>query len=100
MKVALFRFLVSMAPLSYEISSIDGETPPHFGPTTPEVNSIWYKMFIYNITGSGPASLLLPKGMLRIFAELAPWVVKDSQDFWASFTALLASPYFQIPLIL
>ena len=75
MKVALFRFLVSMAPLSYEISSIDGETPPHFGPTTPEVNSIWYKMFIYNITGSGPASLLLPKGMLRIFAELAPWVI-------------------------
>ena len=27
-----YEFLVSMAPLSYEISSIEGEMPPHFGP--------------------------------------------------------------------
>nr|XP_045619377.1 protein FAM91A1-like isoform X1 [Procambarus clarkii] len=57
-----YQFLVSMAPLSYEISAIEGETPPHFGPAIPEVNSIWFKLFIYHTTGSGPPSLLLPQG--------------------------------------
>ncbi|CAL4060121.1 unnamed protein product, partial [Meganyctiphanes norvegica] len=57
-----YQFLVSMAPLSYEISAVDGETPPHFGPAIPEVNSIWFKLYLYHITGSGPPSILLPKG--------------------------------------
>lgn len=57
-----YQFLVSMAPLSYEISAVDGETPPHFGPAIPEVNSIWFKLYLYHITGSGPPSVLLPKG--------------------------------------
>ena len=36
--------------------------PPHFGPAVPEVNSVWFKLFIYDQVKSGPPSLLLVKG--------------------------------------
>ncbi|XP_046398087.1 protein FAM91A1 [Ischnura elegans] len=57
-----YRLLVSMAPLSKEIRPISSCVPPHLGPAIPEVNSPWFKLFLYHITGSGPPSLLLPKG--------------------------------------
>ncbi|KAK8751572.1 hypothetical protein OTU49_009168 [Cherax quadricarinatus] len=104
-----YQFLVSMAPLSYEISAIDGETPPHFGPAIPEVNSIWFKLFIYHITGSGPPSLLLPQGeRLRRLPEclvgyekvlVTPWghdptVVPLAALFTTVNEALMHSPVF------
>ncbi|XP_071544245.1 protein FAM91A1 [Panulirus ornatus] len=104
-----YQFLVSMAPLSYEISAIDGETPPHFGPAIPEVNSIWFKLFIYSITGSGPPSLLLPQGeRLRRLPEclvgyekvlVTPWghdptVVPLAAIFTTVNEALMHSPVF------
>ncbi|EEB14279.1 conserved hypothetical protein [Pediculus humanus corporis] len=46
-----YALLVSMAPLSKEISPIRNMTPPHLGPATPEVNSEWFKLFIYFVTG-------------------------------------------------
>ncbi|XP_049846407.1 protein FAM91A1 isoform X1 [Schistocerca gregaria] len=57
-----YRLLVSMAPLSKEIRPISSCMPPHLGPAIPEVNSVWFKLFIYYITGYGPPSLLLVKG--------------------------------------
>ncbi|KAG8225235.1 hypothetical protein J437_LFUL009805, partial [Ladona fulva] len=57
-----YRLLVSMAPLSKEIRPISSCVPPHLGPAIPEVNSPWFKLFMYHITGSGPPSLLLAKG--------------------------------------
>ena len=54
--------LVSMAPLSHEIRSVTSCCPPHFGPAVPEVNSVWFKLFIYDQVKSGPPSLLLVKG--------------------------------------
>ncbi|XP_071450194.1 protein FAM91A1 [Hetaerina americana] len=57
-----YRLLVSMAPLSKEIRPISSCVPPHLGPAIPEVNSPWFKLFLYHFTGSGPPSLLLAKG--------------------------------------
>lgn len=34
----------------------------HIGPAIPEVSSIWFKLYLYSITGQGPPSLLLSKG--------------------------------------
>lgn len=34
----------------------------HIGPAIPEVSSVWFKLYIYYITGQGPPSLLLSKG--------------------------------------
>lgn len=51
-----------MAPLSKEIRPISSTAPPHLGPVIPEVNTIWFKLFIYHLTGNGPPSILLSKG--------------------------------------
>ncbi|KAG1653085.1 Protein FAM91A1 [Nymphon striatum] len=57
-----YELLVSMAPLTHEIRPISSCVPPHIGPAVPEVNSVWFKLFLYSITKSGPPSLLLVKG--------------------------------------
>ncbi|XP_031352346.1 protein FAM91A1 [Photinus pyralis] len=57
-----YKLLVSMAPLSREVRPVSLLSPPHLGPPVPEVNSIWFKMFLYHMTGYGPPSLLLVKG--------------------------------------
>lgn len=57
-----YSLLVSMAPLSYEIQAVSSCTPQHIGPAIPEVNSVWFKLYIYYLTGCGPPSLLLVKG--------------------------------------
>ncbi|KAM9198750.1 protein FAM91A1 isoform 2-T2 [Dugong dugon] len=57
-----YTLLVSMAPLTNEIRPISSCTPQHIGPAIPEVSSVWFKLYIYRITGQGPPSLLLSKG--------------------------------------
>lgn len=57
-----YTLLVSMAPLSYEVKPVCSCTPQHIGPAIPEVNSVWFKLFLYHLTASGPPSLLLVKG--------------------------------------
>ncbi|XP_072169876.1 protein FAM91A1-like [Diadema setosum] len=57
-----YELLVSMAPLSNEIRPITSCMPQHIGPAIPEVNSVWFKLFLYHLVGSGPPSLLLVKG--------------------------------------
>uniref|UniRef100_A0A8C0GFE7 Family with sequence similarity 91 member A1 n=1 Tax=Chelonoidis abingdonii TaxID=106734 RepID=A0A8C0GFE7_CHEAB len=57
-----YMLLVSMAPLTNEIRPISSCTPQHIGPAIPEVSSVWFKLYIYHITGQGPPSLLLSKG--------------------------------------
>jgi len=58
------RLLVSMAPLSYEVKAVCCENLPHFGPATPHINSVWFKLFLYSLTNNGPTSLLLSKGLI------------------------------------
>ncbi|XP_064606810.1 protein FAM91A1-like isoform X2 [Liolophura sinensis] len=57
-----YMLLVSMAPLSNEIRPVSSCTPQHIGPAIPEVNSVWFKLYIYHLTGNGPPSVLLVKG--------------------------------------
>uniref|UniRef100_A0A2I3GXG5 FAM91 N-terminal domain-containing protein n=1 Tax=Nomascus leucogenys TaxID=61853 RepID=A0A2I3GXG5_NOMLE len=57
-----YMLLVSMAPLTNEIRPVRSCTPQHIGPAIPEVSSVWFKLYIYHITGQGPPSLLLSKG--------------------------------------
>jgi len=57
-----YAVLVSMAPISAETTPVTSCIPPHFGPTLAEVNSVWFKLFLYSTVGSGPTSVLLTKG--------------------------------------
>lgn len=63
-----YSLLVSMSPFSNNsgdpLSSppISVSAPYHIGPAIPEINSVWFKMFIYSFTKNGPESLLLPRG--------------------------------------
>lgn len=57
-----YALLVSMAPLSNEVRPVTSCSPPHLGPAIPEVNSAWFKLFIYVLSGHGPPSLLVSKG--------------------------------------
>ncbi|KAK6641108.1 hypothetical protein RUM44_012810 [Polyplax serrata] len=78
-----YALLVSMAPLSKEVRPINGSTPPHLGPATPEVNSVWFKFFIYFLTGYGPPSLLLSKGSrLKLLPNLLKNCTKVLVTTW------------------
>ena len=71
-----------MAPLTNEIRPIKGNFPPHLGPASPEVSSVWFKMFLYHHASSGPPSLLLPKGfkmsrLPKIFEQYS-WLIVTS----------------------
>lgn len=69
-----YALLVSMAPLCNEVRPVTSCSPPHLGPAIPEVNSAWFKLFIYVLSGHGPPSLLVSKGTrLRIL----PTVFED-----------------------
>ena len=57
-----YSLLISMAPLSNEIRPISSCSPPHIGPAIPEVNSVWFKLYLYQKLQMGPPSLLLVKG--------------------------------------
>lgn len=66
-----------MAPLSQEVHSISCCIPPHIGkcvcvciiltlmylgPAIPELNTIWFKLWLYHKLKCGPPSLLLTRG--------------------------------------
>jgi len=57
-----YSLLISMAPLSNEIRPLTSCTPPHLGPAIPEVNSVWFKLFLYSKIKNGPPTILLVKG--------------------------------------
>ena len=59
-----YSLIVCMAPLSHQLRVLASSSlcPPVLGPGAPELASAWYKLFLYSSLGSGPPSLLLPKG--------------------------------------
>ncbi|CAF4289296.1 unnamed protein product [Rotaria sp. Silwood2] len=57
-----YHILISMAPVSAETIYSPFDSIDYLGPCLQEMNSVWMKLFIYNLTKSGPPSLLLPKG--------------------------------------
>lgn len=58
-----YKLLISIAPLSKETKLISSHILPHLGPASPLINSIWFKLYLYSISGYGPPCLLLPKGV-------------------------------------
>lgn len=77
---AFCRIVVSMAPLSFDACTVPSSSLPFIGPPVPEVSvsqnspvlwiihsllqacSPWMRLAIYLATGSGPASVYIPKG--------------------------------------
>ncbi|KAF4528777.1 hypothetical protein B566_EDAN017254, partial [Ephemera danica] len=72
-----YALLVSMAPLCREVRPVSSCVPPHLGPALPEVNSTWFKLFLYARTGLGPPSLLLSRGS-RV-RRLPAWLLEGSE---------------------
>jgi len=61
-----YSMLFSLCPLSNETKIINTYSlsygVPHLGPSSSLLNSVWFKMFIYERTKFGPPSLFLAKG--------------------------------------
>ncbi|XP_023013804.1 protein FAM91A1 [Leptinotarsa decemlineata] len=85
-----YKLLVSMAPLSREVRPVTSLLPPHLGPAVPEVNTLWFKMFLYHITGYGPPSLLLTKGT----------TLKQLPRMFLGFTRLLVTSWLHEPAVI
>ncbi|XP_018574511.1 protein FAM91A1 [Anoplophora glabripennis] len=85
-----YKLLVSMAPLSKEVRPITSLLPPHLGPAVPEVNSLWFKLFLYHMTGYGPPSLLLTKGT----------TLKQLPRMFLGFTRLLVTSWLHEPAVI
>lgn len=79
-----------MAPLSREVRPITSLLPPHLGPAAPEVNTLWFKLFLYHMTGYGPPSLLLTKGT----------TIKQLPRVFLGFSRLLVTSWFHEPAVI
>ena len=84
-----YKLLISVAPLSNETRIMTNDSLPYFG-ASPLVNSIWFKLYLYSLTGSGPPSLLLSKG---VRLNRLPEVFLD-------FEALMITPWARDPGII
>ncbi|CAH1109255.1 unnamed protein product [Psylliodes chrysocephalus] len=85
-----YKLLVSMAPLSREVRPVTSLLPPHLGPAVPEVNTLWFKLFLYHVTGYGPPSLLLVKGT----------TVNQLPRIFLGFTRLLVHSWLHEPAVI
>lgn len=59
-----------MAPLNKETPLLSSPKLPHIGPPIPEVNSVWFKLYLYHKTSYGPPSLLLVRGKFMCKTKL------------------------------
>ena len=59
-----YSLIVCMAPLTHQLRVLGDPSlcPPVLGPGLPELASAWYKLYLYDLIGEGPPSLLIPKG--------------------------------------
>ncbi|KAL1516826.1 hypothetical protein ABEB36_000676 [Hypothenemus hampei] len=87
-----YRLLIMMAPIGRDvrIPPFSNMSPPVLGPSHPEINSLWFRLFLYNITGYGPPSLLLTKG-----SEL-----KHLPRLFLGFTKLLVTSWLHEPAVI
>ncbi|MGH0165290.1 UNVERIFIED_CONTAM: hypothetical protein FKN15_053883 [Acipenser sinensis] len=66
----IIQNLKSHAVTMFEVGKLSDESldsflvelEKHIGPAIPEVSSIWFKLYLYHVSGQGPPSLLLSKG--------------------------------------
>lgn len=57
-----YQLIISVAPLNQDVKLNAASSLPHLGPGSPLINSLWFRLYIYHITGLGPPSLLLLQG--------------------------------------
>lgn len=57
-----YQLIISIAPLNQDVKLSAASSLPHLGPGSPLINSLWFRLYIYHITGCGPVSLLLLQG--------------------------------------
>lgn len=57
-----YQLIISVAPLAQNIKFNATASLPHLGPGSPLINSLWFRLYIYHITGYGPPSMLLVQG--------------------------------------
>ncbi|CAG9766655.1 unnamed protein product [Ceutorhynchus assimilis] len=87
-----YRLLIAMAPIGREvrISPLSSMPPALLGPSHPEINSLWFRMFLYYVTGFGPPSLLLAKGS----------EIKRLPRMFLGFSRLLVTSWLHEPAII
>lgn len=82
-----YSMLFSLCPLSNETKIINTHSPgygvAHFGSSSSLINSIWFKLFLYERTKFGPPSLLLTKGYRLLVFPI---------ELFADFDNLLITP--------
>lgn len=57
-----YQLIISVAPLNQDVKLNAATSLPHLGPGSPLINSLWFRLYIYYVTGHGPPSLLLLQG--------------------------------------
>lgn len=57
-----YQLIISVAPLNQDVKLNAASSLPHLGPGSPLINSLWFRLYIYHVTGYGPPSLLLLQG--------------------------------------
>lgn len=57
-----YQLIISVAPLNQDVKLNSIVSLPHLGPGSPLINSLWFRIFLYHMTGFGPPSLLLLQG--------------------------------------
>lgn len=57
-----YQLIISVAPLNQDVKLSSTTSLPHLGPGSPLINSLWFRLYIYYLTGYGPPSLLLLQG--------------------------------------
>eukprot|EP01117_Protostelium_nocturnum_P017300 TRINITY_DN7024_c0_g1_i2.p1 TRINITY_DN7024_c0_g1~~TRINITY_DN7024_c0_g1_i2.p1 ORF type:complete len:584 (+),score=193.78 TRINITY_DN7024_c0_g1_i2:911-2662(+) len=57
-----YELLLSMAPISNQTEVITSTSPRHFGSAIPEFNSIWMRLYLYQVAGDGPPCQLFVRG--------------------------------------
>ena len=64
-----YSILFSMAPYNSSGDALNSppitsDAPFHMGPAIPEMNSPWFKFYLYALISNGPPSILIPKGKI------------------------------------
>lgn len=57
-----YQLIISVAPMIQDVKLNAATSLPHLGPGSPLINSLWFRLYIYHMTGHGPPSLLLLQG--------------------------------------
>lgn len=57
-----YQLIISIAPLNQDVKLNAATSLPHLGPGSPLINSLWFRLYMYHLTGFGPPSLMLVQG--------------------------------------